>query len=100
MKVDEWTGAKAAREEEEARQKRTEEAGNQQIADDKKRLQDLEDEKKREKDRLGQVALREAQRKRQRAMAQSKPAGSLLGGGSSMLGGTGAKPGAKTLLGF
>lgn len=96
-KIDEWSGAKAARDEETERARRMEEQGNQQIEDDKKRLNDIEDEKKREKDRLAQVALREAQRRRQRQIAQSRPAGgSLIGGGSSL---GGSSYGGKTLLG-
>lgn len=96
-KVDEWSGAKAARDEETERARRMEEQGNQQIEDDKKRLNDIEDEKKREKDRLAQVALREAQRRRQRQVAQSRPAGGSLIGGSSSLGGSAY--GGKSLLG-
>lgn len=96
-KIDEWSGAKAARDEETERARRMEEQGNQQIEDDKKRLNDIEDEKKREKDRLAQVALREAQRRRQRQVAQSRPAGGSLIGGSSSLGGSAY--GGKSLLG-
>lgn len=97
-KIDEWTGAKAARDEEAAILKEQERRAQEKDDRDKKQLQDLEDEKAREKNRLQQVGLRDAQRKRAKALAQSRPS-TLLTKGTS-LGGTDSAYGGKSLLGM
>lgn len=95
-KVDEWTGAKAARDAEMKFQAEQAELLKRDDERKEKQVKDLEAQRKKEKSDSLSLALREAMRRRQRTMAAAgsrpAPTGTLLGGA-----GAAAK---KTLLGY